>query len=188
MDYLVLVIYQCRTFQVTVEATLEHPFFVFGQGWSSCDPQRTQQRYDLQCQKLSVGDVCISLTHKDVTARAAEISQQQQSSSLSHQRVPPSAKQTYPPTYVRDLRRDSTVHRLPSHAVSETIQANPGMSSMAHSHSIDSQSQEPSAQTDSESNDSQRKRRWSAPDPVPMDTDADPNSEENIKRESQQEQ
>lgn len=64
--------------QVTVEATLEHPFFVFNQGWSSCDPQRTLQRYGLNCHKLSVNDVCISLTHKEVTARAAELVQQQQ--------------------------------------------------------------------------------------------------------------
>ena len=54
--------------QVTVEATLEHPFFVFGQGWSSCSPERTLQRYELSCHRLTVGDVCISLTHKDVTA------------------------------------------------------------------------------------------------------------------------
>lgn len=63
---------------MTVEATLEHPFFVFNQGWSSCDPQRTLQRYGLECHKLSVNDVCISLTHKEVTARAAELVQQQQ--------------------------------------------------------------------------------------------------------------
>lgn len=61
-----------------MEATLEHPFFVFGQGWSSCEPDRSLHRYGLDCQKLSVGDVCISLTHKDVQERAAEISQQQQ--------------------------------------------------------------------------------------------------------------
>ncbi|CAL1539376.1 unnamed protein product [Lymnaea stagnalis] len=64
--------------QVTVEATLEHPFFVFGQGWSSCSVTRTLARYGLDCQKLNVGDVCISLTHKDVNLKAAEISQQQQ--------------------------------------------------------------------------------------------------------------
>lgn len=64
--------------QVTVEATLEHPFFVFGQGWSSCEPERSLHRYGLDCQRLSVGDVCISLTHKDVQERAAEISLQQQ--------------------------------------------------------------------------------------------------------------
>ncbi|GAB1601920.1 ataxin-1-like [Argonauta hians] len=53
--------------QVTVEATLEHPFFVFGKGWSSCCPQRTIKRYGLDCHKLSVGDVCISLTHKEMS-------------------------------------------------------------------------------------------------------------------------
>lgn len=63
---------------MTVEATLEHPFFVFGQGWSSCEPERSLHRYGLDCQRLSVGDVCISLTHKDVQERAAEISLQQQ--------------------------------------------------------------------------------------------------------------
>ncbi|RUS80861.1 hypothetical protein EGW08_011380, partial [Elysia chlorotica] len=64
--------------QVTVEATLEHPFFVFGQGWSSCSVTRTLARYGLDCQKLNVGDVCISLTHKDVSLSAADICQQHQ--------------------------------------------------------------------------------------------------------------
>ena len=64
-------------FQVSTEATLEHPFFVFGQGWSSCQPTWTLQRYGLECHKLSVGDVCISLTHKEVSQHAAEISEQQ---------------------------------------------------------------------------------------------------------------
>ena len=63
---------------MTVEASVEHPFFVFHQGWSSCDPQRTLQRYGLDCHKLSVGDRCISLTHKEVADRAAELLQQQQ--------------------------------------------------------------------------------------------------------------
>merc|ERR1719402_9520 len=55
--------------QVTVEAAMEHPFFVFGQGWSSSSPELTQTRYRLQCQQLKVGDVCISLTHKLPPAR-----------------------------------------------------------------------------------------------------------------------
>lgn len=52
------------SFQVTVESDLEHPFFVFGQGWSSASPSRTLARYRLGCQQLKVGDVCISLTHR----------------------------------------------------------------------------------------------------------------------------
>ncbi|XP_023215010.1 uncharacterized protein LOC111617891 isoform X1 [Centruroides sculpturatus] len=51
--------------QVTVEAPLEHPFFIFNQGWSSCSPEQSQQRYRLTCSKLKVGDICISLTHKN---------------------------------------------------------------------------------------------------------------------------
>lgn len=50
--------------QVTVEAPVEHPFFVFNRGWSSCNPERSLQRYQLQCHRLTVGDVCISLTHR----------------------------------------------------------------------------------------------------------------------------
>nr|XP_006002926.1 PREDICTED: ataxin-1 isoform X3 [Latimeria chalumnae] len=52
--------------QVSVEVLVEYPFFVFGQGWSSCCPSRTTQLFDLPCSKLSVGDVCISLTLKNL--------------------------------------------------------------------------------------------------------------------------
>ncbi|ELV12546.1 Ataxin-1 [Tupaia chinensis] len=52
--------------QVSVEVLVEYPFFVFGQGWSSCCPDRTSQLFDLPCSKLSVGDVCISLTLKNL--------------------------------------------------------------------------------------------------------------------------
>lgn len=65
---------------------MEHPFFVFGQGWSACEPERTRHRYSLECHKLTVGDVCVSLTHKEAAAKAAELSKiqlQQQTTSLS---------------------------------------------------------------------------------------------------------
>ncbi|XP_053717366.1 ataxin-1a [Synchiropus splendidus] len=52
--------------QVSVEVLVEYPFFVFGQGWSSCCPDRTNQLLELPCTKLSVGDVCISLTLKNL--------------------------------------------------------------------------------------------------------------------------
>ena len=45
----------------TVETPGEHPFFVYGQGWSSCNPNRSLSRYGLQCHKLKEGDKCISL-------------------------------------------------------------------------------------------------------------------------------
>ncbi len=52
-------------FQVTVGADLEHPFFVFGRGWSSASPSLTLARYRLPCHQLKVGDECVSLTHRD---------------------------------------------------------------------------------------------------------------------------
>lgn len=91
--------------QVTVEATLEHPFFVFGQGWSSCEPTWTHKRYGLDCHKLSVGDVCISLTHKDVTEHAAEISLQQKQLKLEGNSV-----------LNKDVKSEST----------ETVRSSPG--------------------------------------------------------------
>lgn len=52
--------------QVCVEVLVEYPFFVFGQGWSSCCPDRTTQLFELSCAKLCVGDVCVSLTLRSV--------------------------------------------------------------------------------------------------------------------------
>ncbi|XP_028665606.1 ataxin-1-like [Erpetoichthys calabaricus] len=48
--------------KVTIDVPPEHPFFVFGQGWSSCSPDRTVQLYGLSCHQLQLGDVCVSLT------------------------------------------------------------------------------------------------------------------------------
>ncbi|CAL8364675.1 unnamed protein product [Gadus morhua 'NCC'] len=48
--------------KVTIDVPPEHPFFVFGQGWSSCTPERTAQLYGLACHHLQVGDVCVSIT------------------------------------------------------------------------------------------------------------------------------
>jgi hypothetical protein len=55
--------------QVSVESTVEHPFFVYDRGWSSHSPLRTLQRYQLNCQQLTVGDKCISLTQKKPDVR-----------------------------------------------------------------------------------------------------------------------
>ncbi len=56
---------------MTVEADVEHPFFVFGKGWSSAAPEKTMNRYKLPCRQLKVGDECVSLTHKELMAAAA---------------------------------------------------------------------------------------------------------------------
>ncbi|RCN38354.1 Ataxin-1 and HBP1 module [Ancylostoma caninum] len=40
--------------RATLEPQLEHPFFVLGKGWCSCDPHRTAETYGLECQELKV--------------------------------------------------------------------------------------------------------------------------------------
>uniref|UniRef100_A0A8C5PLA8 Ataxin 1 n=1 Tax=Leptobrachium leishanense TaxID=445787 RepID=A0A8C5PLA8_9ANUR len=68
--------------QVSVEVLIEYPFFVFGQGWSSCSPERTSQLFDLPCSKLSVGDVCISLTLKNLKNGSIKKGQPMDSASI----------------------------------------------------------------------------------------------------------
>lgn len=48
-----------------IDAGLEHPFFVYGKGWASCNPDGTYQLYGLKCQRLQVGDICISMKQRD---------------------------------------------------------------------------------------------------------------------------
>ncbi|XP_048363744.1 ataxin-1 [Sphaerodactylus townsendi] len=68
--------------QVSVEVLVEYPFFVFGQGWSSCCPERTSQLFDLSCSKLSVGDVCVSLTLKNLKNGSVKKGQPMDSASI----------------------------------------------------------------------------------------------------------
>jgi len=48
--------------QVILNCPVEHPFFVYGQGWTSSQPQQSQTKYNLTCKHLKVGDVCIFLS------------------------------------------------------------------------------------------------------------------------------
>uniref|UniRef100_A0A3B5K629 Ataxin 1 n=1 Tax=Takifugu rubripes TaxID=31033 RepID=A0A3B5K629_TAKRU len=66
--------------QVCVEVLVEYPFFVFGQGWSSCCPDRTTELFELSCAKLCVGDVCVSLTLRSL--RNGSVVESQKSAQL----------------------------------------------------------------------------------------------------------
>ncbi|KAM7015268.1 ataxin-1-like [Tautogolabrus adspersus] len=66
--------------KVTIDVPPEHPFFVFGQGWSSCSPERTGQLYGLACHHLQVGDVCVSITLQ----QQLQLQQQQQKQPQHH--------------------------------------------------------------------------------------------------------
>lgn len=48
--------------KVAVEATVEHPFYAIGHGWSSSSPNRSLAKFQLPCHQLKVGDICISLS------------------------------------------------------------------------------------------------------------------------------
>uniref|UniRef100_A0A1I8N925 AXH domain-containing protein n=1 Tax=Musca domestica TaxID=7370 RepID=A0A1I8N925_MUSDO len=50
--------------KVDMEVSVDHPFFVYGQGWASCNPEMSMQVFGLKCQRLQVGDICISLTKR----------------------------------------------------------------------------------------------------------------------------
>jgi hypothetical protein len=58
--------------EVTISTSPEHPFFVYGDGWSSCSPSLSMAKYSLSTHQLTVGDTCISLTqHIDTSSESA---------------------------------------------------------------------------------------------------------------------
>lgn len=78
--------------KVTIDVPPEHPFFVFGQGWSSCSPERTAQLYGLPCHHLQIGDVCVSITlqQQEQQKKLQQLHpQQQQATTLSKSQTTP---------------------------------------------------------------------------------------------------
>ncbi|KAM4722424.1 ataxin-1-like [Rhinophrynus dorsalis] len=57
--------------KVCLDVPPEHPFFVYGQGWSSCSPKQTAQLFALPCHRLQVGDVCISISLQSISNNGA---------------------------------------------------------------------------------------------------------------------
>ncbi|CAG9768897.1 unnamed protein product [Ceutorhynchus assimilis] len=60
--------------QVEVDSTPDHPYFVMGHGWASCNPDRTFHCYGLKVHKLQVEDVLVSLTPREPAAQPASTS------------------------------------------------------------------------------------------------------------------
>ncbi|CAD6184107.1 unnamed protein product [Caenorhabditis auriculariae] len=52
---------------ISLKAQCEHPFYVLGKGWCSCEPTKTAETYGLETMPLEVGDVCMVLTKKSAT-------------------------------------------------------------------------------------------------------------------------
>ncbi|XP_054625981.1 ataxin-1-like [Dunckerocampus dactyliophorus] len=113
--------------KVTIDVPPEHPFFVFGQGWSSYSPERTTQLYGLACHQMQVGDVCVSITlqqqpqqqkaaqhhhHHQQQNLSRTLSKTTTASEPSHQLMgPPAPQQSRPPQAhfrIERMHRDRT--------------------------------------------------------------------------------
>nr|XP_016939267.1 ataxin-1-like [Drosophila suzukii] len=57
--------YDTQHAKMDLEVLPGHPMFVYGQGWASCNPQLSLQLYELKCQQLQVGDICLSLVPRE---------------------------------------------------------------------------------------------------------------------------
>lgn len=152
---------------MTVEAIVDHPFFVFNRGWSSCCPSKTLDRYGLPCHQLTVGDICISLTHRYPNSPGPSTN----SPAPSAVSQPPST----PDHKGAGERGSSTSSLLQGGPLLATVDPCPSATS-AGSKSPPSQpeeadhrtGQEVTASTNGHSSTGRagvsRKRRWSAPD------------------------
>lgn len=93
--------------KVTIDVPPEHPFFVFGQGWSSCSPERTAQLYGLVCHHLQVGDVCVSITLQQQLQP-----QQQQKKTQHHHSQQQQQQQSLPRTLSKNSAAAGPGHQL----------------------------------------------------------------------------
>lgn len=99
--------------KVTIDVPSEHPFFVFGQGWSSCSPERTAQLYGLGCHHLQVGDVCVSITLQQQQQQQLQPQQQKQPEYLNSQQQPQQQQQqNLPRTLSKTNATPGPVHQL----------------------------------------------------------------------------
>ncbi|XP_030567488.1 ataxin-1-like [Drosophila novamexicana] len=65
--------YDTQHMKVHMEVASAHPLFVYGQGWASCNPQLSFELYELKCQQLQVGDICLSLVAHEQPPPAPEL-------------------------------------------------------------------------------------------------------------------
>ncbi|XP_018582694.2 ataxin-1a [Scleropages formosus] len=142
--------------QVSVEVLVEYPFFVFGQGWSSCCPERTTQLLELPCSRLSVGDVCISLTLKNL--RNGSLKKGQSLDSASGAGLP------FKPPKVAGIHgeQENGLGQRPGAAIS--LQATSANGDLKLEEKTSSRPPPPRTESSGTSKPTSRKRRWSAPE------------------------
>ncbi|XP_066503698.1 ataxin-1-like [Hoplias malabaricus] len=99
--------------KVTIDVPPEHPFFVFGQGWSSCSPERTAQLYGLTCHHLQVGDVCVSITLQQQSAPQQKLPPPSQQQQTIHARTSTKANSTSGPASSQPMGPPAPQHVRP---------------------------------------------------------------------------
>ncbi|KAF5305608.1 hypothetical protein FQR65_LT07688 [Abscondita terminalis] len=144
--------YNQRRTQVEFEASLEHPFFVYGQGWASCAPDRTLQIYGLKVHRLQVGDILISLTPRETTTNATISSTRGSTIITTATTTAVTARQV-------SATAEPTVH---SYHMVNPGQNLPNSSGVNYHPNVNSQQNN----TVSPDCSNSKKRRWSAPDQV----------------------
>ncbi|XP_077374643.1 ataxin-1-like [Festucalex cinctus] len=87
--------------KVAIDVPPEHPFFVFGQGWSSYSPARTAQLYGLACHQMQVGDVCVSVAPQQQNAARTSAAASEPAPQLMG---PPAPQQSRPQAHFRTDR------------------------------------------------------------------------------------
>lgn len=85
-----------------IETILEHPLFIYGQGWASCAPERTLQCFGLKCHRLQVGDICITLIPREPAKSqpsklSGTITTTATTTAMTSRQITPKSTTTYPP-------------------------------------------------------------------------------------------
>ncbi|XP_050301819.1 uncharacterized protein LOC126740010 [Anthonomus grandis grandis] len=185
---MVTLTYDQRRAQVEIDSTLEHPYFVMGHGWASCNPDRTLQVYGLKVHRLQVGDVMVSVTPREpqpssntsrsttimTTATTTAMSSRQYSRIASTSTVTSTSSNHIPSTSLPLTNHFTSQpnptppshtppqnHRPLSHSPPKTLKS-PEYMVPPSTMSYYASAQMTPLQLDAES----RKRRWSAPDAI----------------------
>lgn len=127
---------------------------MFGQGWASCNPERTLQCYGLKVHRLQVGDILVSLTPREPTTTSNSSSS---NSSNNNKSSTITTTATTTAMTARQVSRTSvTVNTM--HQLDKALLPPPPPAPA----STRSATQEPLDASTAGS----RKRRWSAPEQI----------------------
>lgn len=95
----------------------DYPFFVYGHGWSSIEPNLTFNQQDLSCRQLKTDDICLVLTYCVLSAsrknRVTTTKSCTYKMALSNENYPVNFKSQSTPKSVPFLNDDAKNNYLP---------------------------------------------------------------------------